>query len=370
MPAAYSKEVTLPTDAPSLLGYLSLAVWIYLFFFRGWFWRLPVESDPFTPPAGISVAAIIPARNEADVIGRAVSSLQAQNYGGPLSIFVVDDHSTDGTANLAKGATVIQADSLPPGWTGKLWALHCGLRHAAAFNPDYFLLTDADIVHSPHNLASLVARAERDNLDLASIMVKLRCDSFAERALIPAFLFFFLKLYPPAWRTGAAGGCILIRPSALHRIGGVAAIRDRLIDDCALAERVRRHGKIWMGVSSANVSIREYKTFGEIGRMIARSAFTQLRYSTSLLAGTLLGLTLSYLIPPILGLSGHYAAAAAWILMAIAFLPTLRLYRRSLLWAPALPAIALFYMGATIQSAIQHWTGKGGQWKGRIHDRY
>jgi hopene-associated glycosyltransferase HpnB len=299
---------------------------------------------------------------------------------------VVHDHSSNRTAALVQKAgtsdrvKVIQAGLLPTGWTGKLWAISEGLREAQPSNPDYFLLTDADIVHAPDNVRTLVARAEAEGLDLASLMVRLRCCSIAERALIPAFVYFFFQLYPPRWirspghRTaGAAGGCILIRQAALRRIGGIEAIRSEVIDDCALARRVKQSGgKIWLGLADTTYSIREYRTFGEIFRMISRTAFNQLRHSAFLLLATLLGLTIVYLLPPLLVLSGDSIAAAcglaAWMLMTITYIPMLRFYRQPLIWAVLLPSIALFYMAATIDSAVRYWTGSGGVWKGRVQD--
>ncbi len=299
---------------------------------------------------------------------------------------MVDDNSSDGTGTIALKAaqdawaadrlTLVEAGPLPSSWTGKLWAVSAGCTEALKLQFDFLLLTDADIVHAPDNVANLVARAERDGLDLASLMVKLRCRSLAERALIPAFVFFFLKLYPPAWTAdparktaGAAGGCILIRPAALARIGGIASIRNELIDDCALARAVKRDGPIWMGLTSTTHSIRDYTSIGEIEAMIARTAYTQLNYSPLLLAGTIAGLTLTYLLPPALLLAGDLRpaaiGAATWALMCGAYLPTLRFYGRSPLWAPLLPAIAAFYTFATIHSAFAWWTGKGGAWKGR-----
>ena len=242
--------------------------------------------------ASASVSAIVPARNEAAVVGRALESLSRQQFSGRLQIVVVDDDSEDATAEIAlRYATVIRGTSLAEGWTGKLWALSQGIAHGGA--PDYFLLTDADVVHAPENLAGLVARAEGEGYDLVSYMAELRCQSLAERALIPAFVFFFFLLYPPAWirdprraTAGAAGGCILIRREMLERIGGIASIRSELIDDCALARAVKRAGgRVWLGPSRSVESIREYGTFGEVARMISRTAFTQLRYSTAILAG-------------------------------------------------------------------------------------
>jgi hopene-associated glycosyltransferase HpnB len=246
--------------------------------------------------------------------------------------------------------------------------------HAGA--PDYLLLTDADIVHPPQNLDGLVSRAE-SGYDLVSYMATLRCDSLAERALIPAFVFFFFLLYPPAWirnprrkTAGAAGGCILIRREMLDRIGGIAAIRGELIDDCALARAVKRTGgRVWLGLSESTRSIRDYATFSEIGRMISRTAFTQLRYSALLLAGTVFGLAFAYWLPVALTLAGQPLGAAAWLLMSICYWPALRFYGRSPLWAPLLPIVAAFYMACTVHSAVQYWRGTGGLWKGRVQAR-
>jgi hopene-associated glycosyltransferase HpnB len=366
---------------------IPLAIWLYLLAGRGWFWRLRESAPPLLERTNLAVVAVIPARDEAAVIGQAVSSLLSQAYAGPLHIIVVDDHSSDGMAEIVRGifsedgVTIVTADPLPPGWTGKLWAIACGLRPALARKPDYLLFTDADIVHARNAVEGLVARAEANGLDLASLMVKLRCETLAERALVPAFLYFFLKLYPPAWiadlesRTaGAAGGCILLRPSALKRMGGIESIRTELIDDCALAREVKKGGPIWMGITSTSHSIRAYDTFGEIGGMIARTAFTQLRHSTLLLAGTVVGLFLTYVAPPMLAIAGpgrvaHILGAVAWLMMIVTYWPTLRLYRRAPWWALALPLVAVFYAAATVQSAVAYWTGKGGVWKGRVQDQ-
>ena len=362
----------------------AVLIWLYLVLFRGMFWRLR-EGAPL-PPVPRRVAIVIPARNEAETIGRTIASLAAQNFGGAFHTFLVDDHSDDGTAEIARksaGAdrlTVIAAPPLGPGWTGKLWALAEGLRQAESFHPDYVLFSDADIVHSREGLAQLVSRAEAGGYDLVSWMVKLRAETFAEKALIPAFVFFFFMLYPPAWtenmrhRTaGAAGGCILLRWTALMRIGGIAAIRSELIDDCALAKAVKSTGgRIWLGITSATSSIRGYGTFGEIGRMISRTAFWQLRHSAILLIGTIAGMFLTYVLPPLLLFTGRplvmALGALAWALMMAAYLPSLRLYGLSPLWAPGLPLVALFYTGATVHSAILYWTGRGGEWKGRAQD--
>lgn len=363
-----------------------LLIWLYLVFYRGMFWRLREEASALPPGPASRIAIVIPARDEAETIGPAIRSLAAQNFTGSWHVFLVDDHSTDGTAEVARSSappnllTVTAASPLAAGWTGKLWALEEGVRQAESFRPDYLLFGDANVVHSAGDIARLAARAEAAGYDLVSWMVKLRCETFAEKALIPAFMFFFFMLYPPAWtesarrRTaGAAGGCILLRWKALVRIGGIAAIRGELIDDCALAKVVKSTGgKIWLGASSNALSIRSYGSFGEIGRMISRTAFWQLRHSAVLLAGAIAGMFVTYMLPPLLLLTGRPPArvlgASAWILMLIAFAPSLRFYGRSLLWAPALPLVAVFYTGATIHSAIRYWMGRGGEWKGRAQD--
>ncbi len=370
---------------------IPLAIWLYLFFARGFFWRLREFDDDRTSPKPLhdwpSVVAIVPARNEAQTIARTVDSLARQNYAGEFSIIVVDDHSNDGTAALAQNAaatagatervSVHAAATLPEGWTGKLWALNQGVARAAATSASFYWFTDADIVHAPKTLRRLVSRAENGKLDIASLMVLLPAETTVERLLIPPFLFFFLKLYPPRWianpnaRTaGAAGGCILLRREAVERSGGLAAIRGEVIDDCALARAVKKSGgKIWMGLTRASQSLRGYGTFGEIRDMVARTAFTQLRYSSLLLLGTLLGMFLTYLAPVALLFAKNLVAIAfgisAWALMSLSFLPTLRFYRMSALWAPLLPLAAGFYSYATWVAAVRYWLGRGGQWKGR-----
>ncbi len=402
--------------APICVASIPLAIWLYLTLARGQFWRLrPFDDDaaPHPPPQKWPrVVAIIPARNEAETIGQSVAALLQQDYPGELSVILVDDHSEDATSaiaqrtaqekNAASRLTIRAASELPPGWTGKLWALHEGAAAAASpvvqtplssraergicFSPPadehaaaaaYFWFTDADIVHAPDTLRRLVARAEQNKLDLVSLMVLLQARTFPERALIPAFLYFFLQLYPPSWiadpraRTaGAAGGCVLLRREALEGIGGFAAIRSEVIDDCALARAVKQcGGRIWMGLTRASVSLRAYGTFAEIRDLIARTAFTQLRYSTLLLAGTLAGLFLTYLAPAALlfapGPAPRILALATWLLMSLTFLPTVRFYRLSPLWAPLLPLTALFYAYATWLSALRYWRNRGGQWKGR-----
>src|ERR1017187_3324147 len=256
-----------------------------------------------------------------------------------------------------------------------------GIRHSVRFHPDYVLFTDADIVHPASSLEDLAARAAAGPYDLVSFMATLECRSPAERALVPAFVFFFFLLYPPAWirhprrsTAGAAGGCILVRQSVLDKIGGIEPIRGALIDDCALARAIKRSGgRIWLGVNPATISIRSYGTFAEIGRMISRSAFTQLRHSALLLFATIMGLTVTYLLPPVVAVFAPQPAAGmaatAWLLMSISYFPALRFYHRGWFAAPLLPLVDLFYLAATIHSAISYWLGAGGSWKGRIQDR-
>jgi hopene-associated glycosyltransferase HpnB len=382
---------SLSFSASDLLGATVLLIWLYLVFARGQFWWLRDFDDDIAAHdelrAWPRVVAIVPARNEAETIARSVESLARQNYAGECSILVVDDHSEDETAALAMRAAsesgaadrvrVRRAAELPEGWTGKLWALNEGVARAAETDAAFYWFTDADVTHAPDTLRRLVSRAEKAKLDLTSLMVLLRAESDAEKLLIPAFLYFFLKLYPPRWianvkshTAGAAGGCVLLRREALKRIGGLAAIRGEVIDDCALARAVKRSGgQIWMGVTRASASLRSYGNFPEIRDMIARTAFTQLRYSPFLLLGTLLGMLLTYVAPVALVFSPSMFAtvcgAIAWVLMTCSFIPTLWHFRRSRYWAPLLPIAALFYTYATWISAVRYWRGRGGQWKGR-----
>jgi hopene-associated glycosyltransferase HpnB len=421
-------EYSVPSAA-LVVASISLAIWLYLAAARGQFWRLREFDDDTAkhepPSTWPKVIAVIPARNEAATIAQAVTSLLQQDYAGEFSVVLVDDHSEDNTAQIASQAaiklnavsriTIVEAPPLTQGWTGKLWAMNHGvsnvqcrgaalsraeprepLRPSLATNehsqPTYYWFTDADIVHAPNTLQRLVARAEHDHLDLASLMVLLQANTLPERALIPAFLFFFLKLYPPRWianpqaRTaGAAGGCILLRGQALQRIGGFAAIRSEVIDDCALARAVKeaqpfpavppnKHGanstgRIWMGLTRASISLRAYTTFAEIRDLIARTAFTQLQYSAPLLLGTLLAMLLIYVIPVVLLFAPNPAprilGASTWLLMSLLYLPTIRFYRVSPAWAVTLPFVALFYSHATFLSAARFWLGRGAQWKGR-----
>jgi hopene-associated glycosyltransferase HpnB len=382
---------------------ISLGIWFYLFIAHGTFWSVRRFDDDDVsrpaPSAWPAVTAIIPARNEAETIAQAIASLAQQDYPGKFSIVVVDDHSEDATARLAEQAgqasraipkdsrqvTVLSAPPLQTGWTGKLSALNAGVLHVTKENaPSYFWFTDADIVHAPDTLTRLVARAEYQHLDLNSLMVLLRAETFPERFLIPPFLFFFVMLYPPEYIAsrssgvaGAAGGCILLHRDALDRIGGLAAIRSEVIDDCALARAVKwsapsagpNSTRIWMGVTRKSRSLRAYTTFAEIRDMIARTAFTQLRYSAIFLIGTLLGLAVLYFAPiALLFVRDTYTrvvALATWLFMSLLFLPTVRFYRISTHWAATLPAAAAFYAAATMLSALRYWTNRGAQWKGR-----
>ena len=348
---------------------------MYLLLFRGMFWRIsPLlrTQSLVSVQHDFRVTAIIPARDEEHCIGAAVQSLKLQDFDGDLRIIVVDDNSSDRTATVARehGAKVVSAGPLPPGWTGKMWAVRQGVAAAkASHRPDFLLLTDADIEHGHRSISNLLAR----NVPMASVMVRLRCESLAERLLIPAFVFFFFKLYPPTWianptaRTaGAAGGCILIRADMLDRIGGIEAIRGELIDDCALARQVKQHGPIWLGMSNETRSLRVYGSFASVWNMVARTAFTQLGHSTPMLLGAIAGMFVTYLAPPLFTLAGSTMALAAWVCLSLAYVPMLRFYRQPVLLAPVLPVVALFYLGATIHSALQYWLGSGGQWKGRV----
>jgi hopene-associated glycosyltransferase HpnB len=378
-----------PSMLAQILAALPLAIWLYLLLARGGFWLSSErdERDATDPVRWPKVVAVIPARDEAECIGATIASLIGQDYPGEFSIIVVDDQSSDGTGAIAKrtaaasGAadrlTVLAGRSLPAGWTGKLWALQQGIELARTRAPEFLLLTDADIVHGPDLLRRLAARAEHGGLVLASLMVKLRCESLAERALIPAFIFFFQMLYPFPWinrqdrpTAGAAGGCMLVRTENLQQAGGIERIRSALIDDCALATVLKAQGPIWLGLTERAHSIRRYPDFNDIRRMVARSAYAQLRFSPVLLAGTVAGMVVTYLAPPLLAILAQGLprafGLAAWLVMAVAFQPTLRLYRLSPLWGIVLPAIAFCYTLFTLDSALQFASGKGGLWKGRI----
>jgi hopene-associated glycosyltransferase HpnB len=376
------------TLAALVIGAISLAAWIYLLLFRGWFWLMRERDNRDLPPepaAWPAVVAVVPARNEADVIVRSVGSLLGQDYPGAFRLVLVDDNSEDGTGQAAAEAaaigararlSVIAGQPLARGWTGKLWAVAQGVDAASASAPTYLWITDADIAHEPQTLRRLVARAEAGGLALVSLMARLQTGTWAERLLIPAFVFFFDMLFPFGWvndprnkLAAAAGGCMLVRREALEAAGGVASIRGEIIDDCALGARLKAQGPIWLGLTRASVSLRPYGSLGDIGRMVSRSAYAQLGYSPWLLAGTVAGMALVYLAAPALAAFGPGAARwlglAAWALMAAAFQPMLRYYRLSPLWGLALPLIGALYTAFTVQSAIDVWRGRGGMWKGR-----
>lgn len=386
-----------------VLAALAALVWGWLLLFHGGvgsaFWRL--GADPATsgrvPARWPGVVAVIPARNEAETVGDAVSSLLAQAYKGRLHVVVVDDHSEDLTRPVSEAAgrayqsedrlSVIAARDLPADWVGKVWAMAEGLREADRRMPDagYVLFTDADIEHPQDGVARLVQRAESERLDLASLMVRLRCETLAERLTIPAFVFFFAMLYPFAWvargdraTAAAAGGVMLVRREALERIGGLGSIRSALIDDCALAGTIKRAGgRLWLGLADDTASLRGYDGFAGVWRMIARSAYTQLRHSPWLLAGTILGMAVTYVAPPAVAVLADWArwpwaaglGAGAWVAMMVAYLPVLRHFGQTLFWAPLLPLTALIYCAATLDSARRYHAGQGGEWKGRAQAR-
>jgi hopene-associated glycosyltransferase HpnB len=370
---------------------IPVLIWVYLLTGRGQFWRVGAQCAPALPSAAARhVVVVIPARNEAPVIGIAVASLARQSFNGLIHIIVIDDGSTDGTAEAAVAAardegvlprfTLLHGAPVPHGWTGKLWALAQGVASASELGADYLLFSDADTCHGPTSVASLVADADAHDRDLVSHMVKLSTATCAERLLIPAFVFFFFKLYPPAWiakpqhkLAAAAGGCILIRPEALARAGGLQAIRSHIIDDCALARVVKNSGgRISLHLAGDTRSLRSYGSCAEIGAMISRTAFAQLRHSYLLLAATLLGLFLTYLLPAVLLFFGDpllvCLGLAALLLMSFCYLPMVRFYGLPTPWSLCLPLIALFYTGAVIHSAVQYARGRGGRWKGRVQD--
>lgn len=376
------------------LALLSAAIWLYLIAARGAFWRAAERDTRFAPeslpePASWPrVVAVVPARNEADVIAEAVGSLLAQSYPGDFSVVLVDDQSNDGTGDIAMNEavklaamdrlTILTGTEPPAGWTGKLNAMATGVRAIEAKGaPDYILFTDADIAYrDPKALQRLVRGALAKNTVLTSLMVKLRCDSMSEKLLVPAFVYFFQKLYPFAWVNdpshkvaAAAGGCMLVKYDALDRAGGVTAIRGALIDDCAMGALLKKQGPVFLGLTEAVESIRPYDDFNHIRRMVSRSAYAELDYNPLKLVGSVIGMALTYIAPPYLALFAAgwpgLLGATIWAAMALSFQPILRLYKRSPMWGVALPFIALLYLGFTVDSAVQHWLGRGGAWKGR-----
>jgi hopene-associated glycosyltransferase HpnB len=351
-------------------------IWLYLLVAHGRFWSSTPELAPRVPAETPDVDVVVPARDEAETIGRVIASLVAQDYRGRFRIILVDDNSSDGTARLAGSAPhlqVISGQPKPPGWSGKLWALSQGI---TASHAPVLLFADADIVHDPRHLSTLVARLNEPRIDMVSEMVRLNCESVAERSMVPAFVYFFQMLYPFAkvndarsQVAAAAGGTVLIRREALERIGGIESIRGALIDDVTLAKSVKRGGAVYLGHSGLAASIRPYPQFVEIWQMVSRTAFTQLRHSPMLLVLTLIGLTVVWWVPigeAVLGSGWRQACgAAAYALGAASYLPTLARYRCNRLWSLALPLIALFYMGATVDSAVKYWRGTGARWKSR-----
>jgi len=379
----------------------SLVAWLVLLVARGGYWHPTpsLDAEDVRRPVidrALSVLAVVPARDEAGVLGETLPTVLGQRYGGRLRVVLVDDNSEDDTSAVARAAArrcsasdrfeVIDGRPLPSGWAGKVWAMHQGIRHVDAA-VDFIWLTDADIAHDPDILDALVEKATCDSLDLVSLMARLRAGRGWNSLLIPAFVYFFAKLYPFRWvadprkRTaGAAGGCILVRRATLEEAGGLEAIRSALIDDCALGRLIKRvGGRAWLGFTRSVTSVRDYRGLRDVWDMVARSAFHQLRYSFVLLLGTVLGMLLLYAVPPIASLLGLVAvvrnvpggipliaaAGAAWALLSLSFVPILR-HQGSRAWvAPCLPVAGVLYTAMTISSAIRHWTGRGGLWKGR-----
>jgi hopene-associated glycosyltransferase HpnB len=403
----------------TVVAFLSLVIWLFLLLFRGQFWdgRTIIENEEIRGNTDFEnnpvlnnldtkkplICAVIPARNEAELISVTMRSLCDSLRvslcdslkvisPGITKIYLVDDNSTDATATIAKETAanlnqqenlqIISAAPLPPGWSGKLWAMEQGIQAASKNQPDYLLLTDADIQHHPDTIKCLINKAVNEDLDLVSVMVQLRCESFWEQLLIPAFVFFFQKLYPFSWvnnpsksTAAAAGGCILIRRQALEAIGGIQSVKAALIDDCSLAAAIKKNGKIWLGLSTSTVSLRPYPHLSTIWDMIARTAFTQLNYSPLLLVGTVMGMVLIYLVPVFAAIFGIFTAnwllavigLAGYLIMIIAYTPTIRLYKCPPLFSLCLPVIGFLYTLMTIDSALRHWQGKGGAWKGRVY---
>jgi hopene-associated glycosyltransferase HpnB len=372
----------------------SLLAWLWLLLCQGFFWRTDVRLPPRRDPdAWPSVCVVVPARDEAAVLPAALPSLLLQDYPGRAEVFLVDDGSTDGTGDLARELarrhgglplTVGSPGEPPAGWTGKLWAVRHGIGLARARDPEYLLLTDADIAHAPDSLRELVAAARAGGFDVVSQMARLRVESMWERFVVPAFVYFFAQLYPfrrigrEGTRTvAAAGGCVLLRTEAAERARIPDAIRHAVIDDVALARAVKHGGgRVWLGLADRVDSVRPYPRLADLWRMVSRSAYAQLRHNPLLLAGTVAGLALVYLVPPaavVVGLMAGNAAAvlggAAWLVMTGTYLPTLRYYRQPLWLAPLLPFTAFLYLLMTVDSAVQHYRGRGAAWKGRTYAR-
>lgn len=373
-------------NAAVLLGWSTALTWAGLTACRSKFWSVQPRLTGEQPSREARVTAVIPARNEEEHVGECVSALLAQRFIGKFNLVLVDDNSTDTTGAIAQALAkgddrlqVLQGKPLPAGWSGKMWTVSQGLAVPAALQADFVLLTDADILHAPMHLASLVHAAQRGDYDLVSEMVRLRTETFAERSTVPAFVFFFSMLYPfhavsnPRRATAAAaGGTMLVSRAALDRIGGVSRISNALIDDVALAKEIKRGGhRIWLGHADFALSLRRYPHLRDVWNMISRTAYVQLNHSPLVLAGTVAGLLVMYIVPVALTIGAQRQARwlglASWAIMAMLFQPTLRHYRRSWLWGPALPAIGVFYLAATLGSALRHYLGKGGGWKGRTY---
>jgi hopene-associated glycosyltransferase HpnB len=377
---------------------VSLAAWLWLLLGQGFFWRTDVRLPPRRSPrpgAGWpSVCVVVPARDEAAVLRSSLPSLLAQDYPGRAEIFLIDDGSTDGTGALARELslgvgglplTVASPGEPPPGWTGKLWAVRHGIELARARGPEYLLLTDADIAHTPDSLRELVAAARTGGFDAVSLMARLRVASVWERLVVPAFVYFFAQLYPfrrigrPGSRTAAAaGGCVLLRTETAERARIPDAIRQAVIDDVALARTVKRGGgHIWLGLADRVDSVRPCPRLADLWRMVARSAYAQLRHSPLVLLGTVAGLALVYLVPPVAlvagvvtgNVAGAVLGGLAWLVMTGTYLPMLRYYRQPPWLAPLLPCTAALYLLMTVDSAVQHYRGRGAAWKGRTYAR-
>ena len=378
----------------SALALLTLAIWLTLIFARGFFWQARESDEQLAPiapetAASLRVTAVVPARDEAQTVARCVTSLLRQDCGVAFDVVIVDDQSSDGTGEAARAAadalgasarlTVLRGEDPPPGWTGKINAMRAGLAHVdsrAGGPPDYVLFTDADIEHAPDMLARLVGGAERGGLSLVTLMARLARHSRAERWLVPAFVYFFQMLYPFAWvndpRRGvaaAAGGCMLVRREALARAGGLEAIRDALIDDCALGAALKKTGPVFLGLTRRVKSLRPYPHLADIRRMVVRSAYAELDYSPLNLAGVTLGMALTFIAP--MALAGHaepttgMMALAAYMMMVLSYRPMLRFYGLGAWRGLFLPVVAAFYMAFTLESALAHVRGRGGAWKGR-----
>jgi hopene-associated glycosyltransferase HpnB len=371
----------------TFLAFLVLVIWIYLFALHSNFWRVEILPKNKSN-SNVRVAVIIPARNEATYIANTVAALLKQVSTCDVHLFIVDDNSSDGTSSKARAGalghlsrvTILNGSPLPRGWAGKVWAMQQGWEAACSWSPDYVLLTDADIVHADDSLARLIGQAEHGRYDLVSQMVRLHCESAQEKLLIPALVFFFFLLYPPQAIAdgnrriaGAAGGCMLVRSQVLSDIRGFLALRDAVIDDCALAAAIKKNGgRIWLGVADQTHSVRPYDGFRGILDMIARTAFSQLDHSAFLLSGCVLGMLLVFVVPVALLFLGHGltvpVAIATCVMMFATFAPTVRKHGLNPLYALSLPVAALFYTFATFVSALRYWRGTGGIWKGRVQD--